>query len=151
MQTRQDLGVLVPFQAYTADQKLFVDLAHHGTWDAGALTGHPRPLTWEAGCRRPCTLLQPVRKDRRKTRDHLLCTPILGSSSLNTEDMSVTSKKITRASSHYYGSNSKLVCAINNSKILTSSLPIQTTDQERVCPTKKMLAEFKSEWWPRDK
>lgn len=66
VQTRQDLGVLVPFQAYTADQKLFVDLAHHGTWDAGALTGHPRPLTWEAGCRRPCTLLQPGEERQKK-------------------------------------------------------------------------------------
>lgn len=86
VQTRQDLGVLVPFQAYTADQKLLVDLTHHGTWDAGSLTGHPRPLTWEAGCRRPCTLLQQARKVKRKTHDHPLCTPILGSSTLNTED-----------------------------------------------------------------
>lgn len=59
VQTGQDLGVLVPFQAYTADQKLLVNLAHHRTGDAGTLTGHPRPLTWGAGCPRPCTLRDP--------------------------------------------------------------------------------------------
>lgn len=50
VQTGENLGILVPFQAYTADQKLLVNLAHDRTWDVGGFTGHPRPLTWEAGC-----------------------------------------------------------------------------------------------------
>jgi hypothetical protein len=67
VQTGEDLGVLVPFQAYTADQKLLVDLAHHRTGDAGALTGHPRPLTWGAGCPRPCAPLLSDRKAKMET------------------------------------------------------------------------------------
>lgn len=50
VQTGENLGILVPFQAYTANQKLLVNLTHHRTWDVGCFTGHPRPLAWEAGC-----------------------------------------------------------------------------------------------------
>lgn len=46
VQTGKYFGVLVTVQAYATNQKLLVNLTDHRTWDVGAFTGHPRPLTY---------------------------------------------------------------------------------------------------------
>lgn len=69
MQAGKYFGVLVTVQAYAANQKLLVNLTDHRTWDVGAFTGHPRPLTYGSCSLLPCTLLEwgGEKKKRRKT------------------------------------------------------------------------------------
>ena len=57
MQTGKYFGVLVTVQAYATNQKLLVNLTDHRTWDVGAFTGHPRPLTYGSCFLLPCTLM----------------------------------------------------------------------------------------------
>lgn len=68
MQAGKYFGVLVTVQAYAANQKLLVNLTDHRTWDVGAFTGHPRPLTYGSCSLLPCTLLEQggEKKKRRK-------------------------------------------------------------------------------------
>jgi len=60
VQTGKYFGVLVTVQAYATNQKLLVNLTDHRTWDVGAFTGHPRPLTYGSCFLLPCTLLELV-------------------------------------------------------------------------------------------
>lgn len=69
VQAGKYFGVLVTVQAYAANQKLLVNLTDHRTWDVGAFTGHPRPLTYGSCSLLPCTLLE--RGKEKKEENYL--------------------------------------------------------------------------------